>query len=202
VSRLTIKTPGEAQLALERLYEDVARGSAPVRRRSVRSIGRVVYQGLPGAVCGKCVPCRVGLNNLVNLMESVLDGKAKLGTISLIENTAQVISDTADCAIGYGAADYILRTMKAFRKDFECHILKGKCSERFEQAVPCISKCPATSMSPAIFPSSEERRYADAIRLIRKDNPFPCVVRLRLRASLRNALPPDDDRRRHQYPRH
>ncbi len=176
VSRLTIKTPDDAQLALERLYEDVARRvSAGPSAICPIDMAASFIKVCQAQSCGKCVPCRVGLNNLVNLMESVLDGKAKLGTISLIENTAQVISDTADCAIGYGAADYILRTIKAFRKDYESHILKGKCSERFEQAVPCISKCPANVDVPGYLSLVGERRYADAIRLIRKDNPFPCV---------------------------
>lgn len=123
--------------------------------------------------CGKCVPCRVGLNNLVNLMESVLDGKAKLGTVNLIETTAQVISDTADCAIGYGAADFILQSISAFRHDYEYHILRGKCSKRFEQAIPCVSNCPANIDVPGYITLVGEKRYDDAIRLIRKDNPFP-----------------------------
>ena len=50
--------------------------------------------------CGKCVPCRVGLNQLAVLIERVLDRTAALEDIDLIENTAQVIADSADCAIG------------------------------------------------------------------------------------------------------
>ena len=83
--------------------------------------------------------------------------------------------DTADCAIGYGAADYILHTISAFRKDFEYHIQRGKCSERFEQAVPCVSNCPAHIDVPGYITLVGEKRYDDAIRLIRKDNPFPCA---------------------------
>jgi NADPH-dependent glutamate synthase beta subunit-like oxidoreductase len=174
LSRLTITTPGEAQLALERLYEDVARRvrSGPSAICPIDMAASFV-KVCQAQSCGKCVPCRVGLNNLVNLMESVLDGKAKTGTVNLIETTAQVISDTADCAIGYGAADYILHTISAFRKDFEYHIQRGKCSERFEQAVPCVSNCPAHIDVPGYIALVGEKRYDDAIRLIRKDNPFP-----------------------------
>ena len=176
VSRLNITTPSTAQLTLERLYEDVARRvqSAPSAICPIDMAASFI-KVCQAQSCGKCVPCRVGLNNLANLMEAVLDGKAKMGTIALIENTAQVISDTADCAIGYGAADYILHSIKAFRKDYEHHILRGKCSERYEQAVPCISKCPASVEVPGYLSLVGEKRYADAIRLIRKDNPFPCV---------------------------
>ncbi len=176
VSRQTIMTPSQAQLMLEQLYDDVARrvrsGPSAICPIDMAASFIKVCQAQS---CGKCVPCRVGLNNLVNLMELVLDGKAKMGTINLIESTAQVISDTADCAIGYGAADYILKSLSAFRKDYEYHILKGKCSERFEQAVPCVSNCPAHIDVPGYITLVGEKRYDDAIRLIRKDNPFPCA---------------------------
>jgi NADPH-dependent glutamate synthase beta subunit-like oxidoreductase len=176
VSRLNIATPGAAQEALERLYDDVARrvrsGPSAICPIDMAASFIKVCQAQS---CGKCVPCRVGLNSLVNLMESVLDGKAKMGTIHLIETTAQVISDTADCAIGYGAADYILKTLRAFRKDYEYHILRGKCSARFEQAVPCESNCPAHIDVPGYITLVGEKRYDDAIRLIRRDNPFPCA---------------------------
>ena len=81
------------------------------------------------------------------------------------------------------------------------HILKGKCSERFEQAVPCVSKCPAHINVPGYLTLVGEKRYADAIRLIRKDNPFPCVCGYVCEPPVRNAVPSHDDRRRHQYPR-
>lgn len=167
-------TPDSAQQILKRIYEELARriisGPTAICPIDMASSFMKVCQAQS---CGKCVPCRIGLNNLVNLMESVLDGKAKNGTIALIENTAQVISDTADCAIGYGAADYVLKSLNAFRRDYEYHILKGKCSAWFEQAVPCVSSCPAGIDVPGYITLVGEKRYDDAIRLIRKDNPFP-----------------------------
>ncbi len=176
MSRLSIMTPDSAQRMLETLYDDVARrirsGPSAICPIDMAASFIKVCQAQS---CGKCVPCRVGLNNLVNLMESVMDGKGKIGTITLIETTARVIADTADCAIGYGAATYVLRSIDAFRKDYEYHILKGKCSARFEQAVPCISGCPAHIDVPGYITLVGEKRYDDAIRLIRKDNPFPCA---------------------------
>lgn len=176
MSRLTIMAPEAAEQTLERLYEDVARrivaGSSAICPIDMAASFMKVCQAQS---CGKCVPCRVGLNNLVNLMDSVLDGKGKIGTLALIENTARVISDTADCAIGYGAADYVLRSLSAFRKDYEYHIQRGKCSVTFEQAVPCVFNCPAHINVPGYITLVGEKRYDDAIRMIRKDNPFPCT---------------------------
>lgn len=48
--------------------------------------------------CGKCVPCRIGLGQLSELMEQVLEGEATMETISIIERVARVIVNSADCA--------------------------------------------------------------------------------------------------------
>ena len=43
----------------------------------------------------------------------------------------------------------------------------------YSQPVPCVSLCPAHVDIPGYVALVREGRYADAIRLIRKDNPFP-----------------------------
>ena len=50
--------------------------------------------------CGKCVPCRVGLTQLGNLMEDVMKHRATMETLEKIENLAKSIWGSADCAIG------------------------------------------------------------------------------------------------------
>ena len=58
--------------------------------------------------CGKCVPCRVGLGQLENLLEDVMNNRADLETLDLIERTARNIELSADCAIGSEAARLLL----------------------------------------------------------------------------------------------
>ena len=125
--------------------------------------------------CGKCVPCRVGLAQLQLLLEDVLEGRAELSTIDLIEKTAQNISWSADCAIGQEAADMVLKGVQGFRDDYEEHILHGRCTASLNQPVPCVSMCPAGVDIPGYIALVKEGRNADAVRLIRKDNPFPTV---------------------------
>ena len=93
--------------------------------------------------CGKCVPCRIGLGVLEDMLEDVLDGKATLETLSLIERTAKAIYDSADCAIGYEAGRMVLKGLEGFREDFIEHITNGHCSCHLEQPVPCVALCPA-----------------------------------------------------------
>ncbi len=128
--------------------------------------------------CGKCVPCRVGLKKLSELHEKILEGNGETRDLELIEATASVIADSADCAIGYIAGEMALTAVRAFREDYESHINNNWCSARDEQPVPCSALCPAQVDIPGYIALVSNGRYADAIRLIRKDNPFPAVCGL------------------------
>ena len=179
MSRLSIITENKAQTTVEELYKDLERrisasppGLCPVDLAS--SFLKMCH----AQSCGKCVPCRVGLGQLERLMEDVLDGNATLETIDLIENTASSIFYSADCAIGYEAALMVLKGIKGFRNDFEEHILRGRCICELNQPVPCVSQCPAGVDIPGYVALVAEGNYADAVRLIRKDNPLPSVCGL------------------------
>ena len=125
--------------------------------------------------CGKCVPCRVGLSQLADLIEQVLDRTATPETIDLIESTAQVIADSADCAIGYEAAHMVLHGVRGFREDYEEHLFHGRCICGLSHPVPCVSVCPAHVDIPGYVSLIRRERYDDAVKLIRKDNPFPAA---------------------------
>lgn len=176
MSRLTIMTATNAQRVIEDLYKDLERriiasppGLCPVDMASA------FLKLCHAQTCGKCVPCRIGLGQLQMLLEDILEGRAALSTIDLIEKTAQNISWSADCAIGQEAADMVLKGVQGFRDDYEEHILHGRCTASLNQPVPCVSMCPAGVDIPGYIALVKEGRNADAVRLIRKDNPFPAV---------------------------
>lgn len=128
--------------------------------------------------CGKCVPCRVGLGQLANLLEDVLENRATLKTLDLIKETARNIQHTADCAIGFEAARMIRVGLEAAEDDYLSHIKDHRCTASFEQPIPCVTLCPAKVDIPGYIALVGEERYEDAIRLIRKDNPFPTACAL------------------------
>ena len=179
MSRLSIETPGRAQNVLDGLHRDME-----------RRIGASAYGLCPvdmslnylrlchAQTCGKCVPCRIGLGQLQNLLEQVLDGTATMDTLALIEETANNITDSADCAIGFEAAHMVLAGLQGCRDDFIYHIEHGKCSYSITQPVPCVALCPAGVDIPGYIALVGEERYADAVSLIRKDNPFPTACAL------------------------
>lgn len=123
--------------------------------------------------CGKCTPCRVGLNALHDLFDEVLENRATPATLDLIERTARSIYLSADCAIGYEAAAMALTAVQGFADDFKSHVENHVCGFKQSELVPCVGGCPAGVDIPGYISLVEAGRYTDAVRLIRKDNPLP-----------------------------
>ena len=179
MSRLSIVTQNSAQKTVEGLYKDLERritasqpGLCPV------DLAASFLHICHSQSCGKCTPCRVGLGRLEDLIQQVLQGIAGEETVDLIEQTAEVIYETADCAIGQEAARMVLKGVRGFRDDYLEHIRHGRCRGLQNQPVPCVFQCPAGVDVPGYISLIHEGRYADAVRLIRKDNPFPAVCGL------------------------
>ncbi|MCI9217265.1 NAD(P)-binding protein [Lachnospiraceae bacterium 42-17] len=174
MSRLEIDSPSRADIVIEGLYKDLERriessppGLCPV------DMARAFLELCHAQTCGKCVPCRIGLGQLNHLIKDVLDGKATMETLEVMEETAVSIMESADCAIGYEAAHMVYKGLIGYRDDYIEHIERGRCTCTYSQPVPCVSLCPAHVDIPGYVALVGEGRYADAIRLIRKDNPFP-----------------------------
>ena len=123
--------------------------------------------------CGKCVPCREGIVHLEELLEEVLAFSAEPDALEEIRAQAAVVRDTADCAIGWHAAEVLLAGLDSFKDEFESHVKQGKCREGVAQTVPCETLCPAHVNVPAYIALAGSGDYAGAIGMIRKDNPFP-----------------------------
>lgn len=132
----------------------------------------------PAQSCGKCVPCRDGLGKLEDLLEDVLNNRATENTLALIEKTAKNIELSADCAIGFEAARMVLVGLDGLQEDYISHVKHHRCSGSFEQPIPCIDQCPAHVDIPGYIALTGAGRYEDAVRLIRKDNPFPVACAL------------------------
>ena len=82
---------------------------------------------LEGESCGKCVPCREGLQRMREILTNITDGKSKEGDIELLEEISATLVDAALCALGTGAANPVLSTIKNFRDEYEAHIKEKKC---------------------------------------------------------------------------
>lgn len=113
----------KAKIVMEGLYKDLERriessppGLCPV------DMARAFLELCHAQTCGKCVPCRIGLGQLNNFIREVLDGKATMKTLDIMEQTALSIMESADCAIGYEAANMVYKGLIGYRDDYVEHI--------------------------------------------------------------------------------
>lgn len=174
MSRLELRTLNRTRIVMEELYKDLERriessppGLCPV------DMSRAFLELCHAQTCGKCVPCRIGLGQLNHFIKDVLDGNATMETLDTMEETALSIMESADCAIGYEAAHMVYKGLVGYRDDYIEHIKHGRCTCTYSQPVPCVALCPAHVDIPGYIALVAEGRYKDAVRLIRKDNPFP-----------------------------
>lgn len=178
MNRIEIIRPSGAEQKVSSMYADLARrgavapaGNCPVEQ-SAAFLSLCVSQS-----CGKCVPCRVGLNQMSKILNRILDGEGKLEDLDTLERLARTIKDSADCAIGFEAAGTMLQSLESFHEDFLAHIQSNHCTATFVP-VPCKMGCPAHVDIPEYIALVKEKRYADAVRVIRYDNPFPAACAL------------------------
>jgi NADH:ubiquinone oxidoreductase subunit F (NADH-binding) len=77
--------------------------------------------------CGKCVPCRVGMNVMVNMLNRITHGQGTMEDIELLERLGQHIKDTSHCGLGKSAPNPVLSTIRYFRDEYEAHIQEKRC---------------------------------------------------------------------------
>jgi NADH:ubiquinone oxidoreductase subunit F (NADH-binding)/(2Fe-2S) ferredoxin/NAD-dependent dihydropyrimidine dehydrogenase PreA subunit len=77
--------------------------------------------------CGKCVPCRIGIDRMLEIVTEITEGRGKPEYIPLLEDLAETVSLTALCGLGKTAPNPVLTTLRYFRKEYESHIKDKKC---------------------------------------------------------------------------
>ncbi|GAI00083.1 unnamed protein product, partial [marine sediment metagenome] len=77
--------------------------------------------------CGKCVPCRVGLQQMLAILDKITQGKAVMEDLNFLEYLAKSIAKTALCGLGQTAPNPVLSTLRYFRDEYEAHIKDKKC---------------------------------------------------------------------------
>ena len=174
MSRLEIPSNSRSQVVVEEIYREMERRieSSPLGLCPIEMTKAFLELSI-AQTCGKCTPCRVGLRQLKKMLSDVMNGRASMETLEELRETAESIRDSADCAIGQEAADMVYKGLDGFRDEYISHIEAGRCTCDYKQPVPCVSLCPAGVDIPGYIALVREKRYADAVRLIRKDNPFP-----------------------------
>jgi NADH:ubiquinone oxidoreductase subunit F (NADH-binding)/(2Fe-2S) ferredoxin/NAD-dependent dihydropyrimidine dehydrogenase PreA subunit len=77
--------------------------------------------------CGKCVPCRFGIDRMLEIITGITEGHGRPEQLSLLEELADTISQTALCGLGKTAPNPVLTTLRYFRQEYEAHVNEKKC---------------------------------------------------------------------------
>ncbi len=113
-------------------------------------IAKYFVSFLEGESCGKCVPCREGLQRMREILTDITDGRGRDGDIALLENLSVALTEGSLCALGTTAPNPVLTTMRYFRDEYEAHIKAKECPAGVckELITYCIieEKCPGCGL--------------------------------------------------------
>jgi len=123
-------------------------------------VARYFLEFLTNESCGKCVPCREGMRQMLKTLTNITKGKGKEGDIALLEQLAETAQEASLCALGKSSPNPLLSTLKYFREEYEAHVNEKRCPalsckeliafyvdpEKCQGCMMCVKKCPAQAI--------------------------------------------------------
>ncbi len=126
--------------------------------------------------CGKCIPCRVGLDQSLRILNAFTRGRATETDLDRLDEMARMIRDTSLCGLGQTAPNPLLTTMRHFRHEFLDHIRAKRCRAGVCDDLalsPCENSCPLHMNIPRFLQLYKEGRIEEAFEAVVMDNPLP-----------------------------
>ncbi|MFH0846549.1 MAG: NuoF family protein [Chloroflexota bacterium] len=77
--------------------------------------------------CGKCVMCRLGTREMLNILEDITNGRGKPEDIELLAELGETVKAGSLCGLGQTAPNPLLTTLRYFRNEYEEHIRDHHC---------------------------------------------------------------------------
>ena len=77
-------------------------------------VARYFIDFLTDESCGKCVPCREGLRQMLKVLTDITEGRGREGDIELLEDLAETAKEAALCALGTSAPNPVFEHAALF----------------------------------------------------------------------------------------
>ncbi len=157
-----------------------SRADVPVDYESLRAVGAIMGSGglvvldnrdcmvdmaryflrfTQAESCGKCTPCRIGTKRMLEILDRLALGKAKMGELKVLEELAREVKGSSLCGLGQTAPNPVLSTLEFFRAEYEAHVAgrcpAGRCAALVKYVVNdacvgctrCAQVCPAEAIA-------------------------------------------------------
>ncbi len=128
--------------------------------------------------CGKCIQCRWGTKQMLDILEDITHGRGRPDDIDLLIELSEAVKNGSRCGLGQTAPNPVLSTIRYFRDEYESHIIKLHCPAAECKGLvraPCSHTCPAGVDVPRYIRLIAEGNYDEALAVIKEKIPFPSV---------------------------
>ncbi|MGQ9508695.1 MAG: NADH-ubiquinone oxidoreductase-F iron-sulfur binding region domain-containing protein [Thermodesulfobacteriota bacterium] len=124
-------------------------------------MARYFVQFLEEESCGKCTPCREGLQQMGRILNRICQGQGEKEDLELLEDLSLVMVEASLCGLGLTAPNPVLSTLRYFREEYEAHIKEKRCPAKFCKDLisffidpekctgcgACVRVCPSQAIS-------------------------------------------------------
>jgi NADH-quinone oxidoreductase subunit F len=128
--------------------------------------------------CGKCVPCRVGGQRMLEVLTRITEGKGTKADVETIRDISAQMQADSLCALGQLTPGPVMAALRFFGQEFEEHIEDKTCKAGQCKSLvraKCINACPADVESPAYLALVSQGKFAEGLAIHRERNPFPLI---------------------------
>jgi ferredoxin len=121
--------------------------------------------------CGKCVPCRIGIGRMQEILADITEGRGTMEQLELLKDLAWTISVGSLCALGKTAPNPVLSTLNYFEDEYLAHIREHRCPAGVCRALvtyvtdkdlctecgECVEVCPHGAVDEVDFTIDQEK---------------------------------------------
>ncbi len=128
--------------------------------------------------CGKCVPCRIGGQRLLEALTRITDGKGTRKDLEIIKEVSAHMMSSSLCGLGQRTPGPIMAALRFFENEFLAHIddkicPTGQCKKLVR--AKCINTCPAGVDTPAYLSMVAQGKFDEGLEIHRDRNPFALI---------------------------
>jgi NADP-reducing hydrogenase subunit HndC len=143
-------------------------------------VARYFVEFLKEESCGKCLPCREGIGEMVSILNRIVSGEGKPDDLDFLQDIGVLVSEASLCGLGTSSANPVISTMRYFRNEYEAHIGRKTCDAHVCKALTALyidaDKCAGCGICRARCPAKAITGASKAVHRIDRKTCVKCGV--------------------------